>query len=598
MAARSVAARVLFLVAIAAVAMAQDGMSVLETFGFQRARGDTPRPLFNALVYAATWTLCVTAIAVLLLHPWRWLRGLGFAAVLFLSSVHVGFGAVNGIGFGHHEAALLWSESQFAGSALQFFAPYFLGPVALWAAVWAVLFWLGSRLAFRRGALAALALAGVASFAAVELTRQTFGKVYQFPPAVRVPVLTHWAWAHKIPFYGKREAPRLEPRQAPLTDHLVLVMDESVSGHWLGVNGASPDVTPWLSSGPPGVFNYGLASSISNLSSSTNLLLQAGLRPDQLPDRELRALRSANVFDYLGRAGFRTALIDAQSYSRRPPNLMTRFDLDAIDHHWQLKQLHPELAEHAVDGASLPLLEELLATSPRSFSYVIKNGAHLPYSDKFPRSHALADTHGVSKTLLDYAAAVGWSSDGYLEALARAIEASGEEALVIYTADHGQSLEEPDFEPGRDVSPHATAIDPPAAQASVPLILLAFGPRTRAAIEARFHPVLVDRASGFEIFSTLLESAGYARDELGDFSASLFDAEALRRERLFASGNVFAQEGGFYVLNPDIGSACHLNRFEAPPARRVLPVDPGGSGDTRGEAGRETDTSPRGSGTS
>ena len=66
-----------------------------------------------------------------------------------------------------------------------------------------------------------------------------------------------------------------------------------------------------------------------------------------LADRELR---NANVFDYLARAGFRTALIDAQSYSRRPPNLMTRFDLEA--------------AGAATDGASPYLLFSRITESP------------------------------------------------------------------------------------------------------------------------------------------------------------------------------------------------------------------------------------------
>ena len=594
----SLAARVLFLVAVGAVVVWQDGLAVYRNAAFQLARADVENPVFNALVYVATYAICIAAIAALLLHPWRSLRWFGFVSVAAFASVHMGFAAVNGSGFDHHEAALLWSEFQFASSALEFFALRFAGPVALSLAVWSVLALVGSRLALRRGGWALLAVALVAGYAAVTVTRVTFGKVYQFPLAVRVPVLAHWAYTHRLPFYGERAAPRLRPTVPPLTDHIIVVMDESVSGHWLGANGATPDTTPWLSSEPPGVFNYGIASAISNLSSSSNLLLQAGIRADRLPDRDLHALRDANLFSYMSAAGFRTAFIDAQSYSRQPPNLMTQFDIDALDVYWQLRQLEPGLPEHAVDGASLPRLREILERAPRSFSYVLKNGAHLPYSDKFPPSRVRAGQWRASQTLRDYLAVVQWSSDDYLHSLAGMIEASGKEALVFYTSDHGQSLEEPGDE-RRNVTPHATEIDPPSAQASVPLILLAFGERTRAAIGQRFHPELRDRVSAFEIFPTLLESAGYAREDLGaDFAPSLFDADAPRGERVFASGNVFAQEGGFYILNPDMGNRCYLNAFEAPAPRTVLPADRDGSADTRARGDRGTGTSPRGAGIS
>jgi glucan phosphoethanolaminetransferase (alkaline phosphatase superfamily) len=594
----SPAIRALFLVALFAVVAWQDGLEVFETVSFQLARGDIARPGFNALVYAGTYLICVAAIAALLLHPWRWIRWLGFALVAAFSSVYVGFAAVNGTGFEYHEASLVLSELQFAPSALKFFAARFAGSVALGLVAWTLLALVGSRLALRRGGLALLVVPLVAGYAAIELTRQTFGKVYQLPAAVRVPVLTHWAYAHRPPFYGERAAPRLRPKAPPLSDHIIVVMDESVSGHWLGVNGATPDTTPWLSSAPRGVFNYGIASAISNLSSSSNLLLQTGLRADRLPDRELHALRDANVFAYMSAAGFRTAFIDAQSYSRRPSNLMTQFDIDALDAYWQLRQLEPALSEHAVDGTSLPLLREILASAPRSFSYVLKNGAHLPYSDKFPASRiAGPERWRASQTLREYLAAVQWSSDDYLQSLAGMIEASGEEVLVVYTSDHGQSLEEPGVH--RTVTPHATEIDPPSAQASVPLLLLAFGERTRAAIAQRFDPELRDRISAFEIFPTLLESAGYAREDLQpDFAPSLFDVAARRGERVFASGNVFAREGDFEILNPGMGSACYLNAFQTPAPRAFLPADPDGSADTRVGGDRGTGTSPRGAGIS
>jgi hypothetical protein len=95
---------------------------------------------------------------------------------------------------------------------------------------------------------------------------------------------------------------------------------------------------------------------------------------------------------------------------------------------------------------------------------------------------------------------------------------------------------------------------------------MAFGPRTRAAIAERFDPRLVDRASAFEVFSTVLQAAGYSAADTRRFHPpSLFESDVERPPRAFLSGNVFARDGQYYVLtnqwNPDLGSACFVNEF-------------------------------------
>ncbi|MGH7336959.1 MAG: sulfatase-like hydrolase/transferase, partial [Myxococcota bacterium] len=399
------------------------------------------------------------------------------------------------------------------------------------------------------------------------------GKVYQFPAPIRVGLLTVWAWEHRLPRYAEREPPRFAASGPPLTDHIVLVVDESVNGHSLGINGGPVDTTPWLSSRPEGVFNYGIASAISNLSSSSNLVLQTGLPLSAFPDRELRTLRVANVFAYLAAVGYRTAFIDAQTYSDQPPNLMTGFDLARIDVTLRLRKEHRGAPEYEFDLRALPEIRALVEGSPRSFVYLLKTGAHLPYADKSPADRrpfqpalgAWEPSGDPIRTRNSYWNTLLWTVDHFLHELAGELAATGREVLVIYTADHGQWLPgDPDA--GRKLTPHATAIDPPMQQGSVPLLLLAFGPRTRAALAERFDPRLVDRASDFEVFPTVLQAAGYSATDTRRFHApSLFEGEAERAPRAFLSGNMFARDGQFYVLtnqwNPDLGSACFVNSF-------------------------------------
>ena len=553
--------RVAFGAAVLLALAIADGFDLVRVTLFQLGRGDTERPLWNAGAFAFTWLCGALGLVLVLLHPWRWLRiaALGFAAAA--GTVHVGFLALNGSGFGHHEAAIFFSEAAFLPDALEFFAPGYLGPVAVVVVV-AVLFGIWARrAAFRGGAGVLLLPLLVGSLAAAALIDRTFGKVYEAPLPVRVPLLAHFAWQHAVPFYGPRDTPTLEPAGPPLAPHIVLVMDESVSGHWLGVNGGHPGTTPWLASAPSHVFGYGVVSAISNLSSSTNLLLMAGLGPDGLPDRELHSLRAPSLFAYMQRAGFRTAFFDAQSYSDRLPNMMTRFDLGQIDVHRIVREEQPGLPEHEIDDVALSWLVEHVRGAERSFSYVLKNGAHLPYHDKYPPERAVFPDGGRANA---YRNAIAWSADAFLERLSGELEAGGREVLVLYTSDHGQAIG-PETESSRRFTPHATEVAPPSAQAAVPLFLLGFGPETRARLAALHAPSLAGTVSQFEVFPALLEAAGYAREEATAGRApSLFDAEAARPARIFASGNVFAREGGFYLLNRGMGSVCHLNAF-APP---------------------------------
>jgi lipid A ethanolaminephosphotransferase len=551
-----------------------DRGELLRTAQFQLARLDTARPAWNAAVFVATYLTAGLAIAVCLCHR-RAIRVSVLAATLLAACIQASVAAVNGVGFTHHEAWLLFTESQFLGGALRFFFPRYAAPAAATLLAGALFAWLAMRVGPRLRSWLWLAVPVVAGVAAQQMLHQTFGRVYQLPPPFRIAVLTSWAWSHRLPMYVEREPPRFGPTRPPLADHVVFVVDESISGHWLGVNGAPVETTPWLSSRPAGLFNYGIASAVSNLSASSNLVLQTGLRPDALPDRELRSLREPNLFAYLGAAGYHTALIDAQSYSDAPPNLMTGFDLRRIDTVIRMREVEPGLPEHAVDFAAIARIRALVEAHPRSFVYVIKTGAHLPYDDKSPpeqRPFSLPGLRGPEATLHAYWNAIRWTTDRFLRDLSRALEASGRDALVLYTSDHGQWLAGDAGAADRRISPHATVTDPPDEQASVPLLLLAFGARTRPLVAERFASALVDRASAFEIFPTLLQAAGYAAEDTAPLHPpSLFEPDAARAPRRFVSGNLFGSNAGAYVLNPGVGEDCFLNDFDV---ESVRPSEP------------------------
>jgi lipid A ethanolaminephosphotransferase len=557
---------------VAAASFAVDP-DVLEAARYQLGRQDTAEPLRNTLFYLAAWATAVFAVAVAWCHR-RVVRVVAIVLSIGAACVQAALTAVNGVGFTHHEASLLLTEWDFLGDAISFFLPRYGAAAAAAAAGGALAAWLVLRVGPRLRSWLWLLVPVAAGWAAHQVVDQTFGKVYQFPPPFRVALLTAWAFEHRLPVYAEREAPYFAAKEPPLADHILLIVDESVSGHWLGVNGAPVDTTPWLSSLPPGVFNYGIASAISNLSSSSNIVLQTGLRADALPDRELRSLRGPNIFSYLAAAGFHTALIDAQTYSDSPPNLMTGFELRRIDTVARIREVATGLPEYAVDFEALPMIRRLIESHPRTFTYVVKTGAHLPYDDKSPPDERPFTRPGSSGPRLvreTYWNAIRWTTDHFLDELAGQLEAGGRDVLVVYTSDHGQWLAD-EHTAERRISPHATVLDPPAEQASVPLLLLAFGPRTRPAVEARFSPRLVDAASAYEIFPTVLQAAGFARDDVaGRYAPSLFEPEPVRPPRTFVSGNIFGTNPGAYVLNRGVGEDCFVNPFDVAKVRSPAP---------------------------
>lgn len=541
---------------------------------FQLRRQDTERATFNAVVFVGTYLANVVAWLLLALHPWRWLgMASGFVAG-FMILVQVTFQAVNGTGFGHHEANLVFSESQFLGPAMSFFGPNLAGPAALALALWASFMFLGRRFAFRSGGIFLLVFSILAFGAAGVVIDRSFGKVFETPTPTRIPVLVDWVHRHRVPYYDVRSTPTVAPSGEPWAQHIVLVVDESVSGHWLGINGASPDTTPWLSSLPEHVINLGVASAISNLSSSSNLLLQTGLQPSDLPDSDLEALRGPNLFSYFKQAGFFTSLIDAQSYSDQPPNLMTRFDLAALDHHSQVRALEPELAEHEMDGAALGQIEELIHQHTRTFTYLIKNGVHIPYADKIPPSRAEWPRRGGDQQVLaklgtvraQYLRALEWNVDAFLHRMSDAFQKTDKEIAVVYTADHGQDIERYE-ETG--LAPHATVLEPSSREAAIPILFLGFGERTLPLLKSRLREFPTGAATAFSIFPSLLEMAGYSRaDATRADEPSLFEGTEAGPNRVFVSGNVFARDGGFYVLNPSYGDAMHIHEFDPPEPHR------------------------------
>lgn len=562
---------------------AVDGFAYFEEAGYQWSRRDIATPFLNALVYSGVYFLCLAGLTVLYCHAWRPVRI--FAQILTVATltVYLGFKNVNGYGFSYHEASLFWMEWSYTGDA----AVFFLRDYAL-----ALLLGVAALVAFERGVVPrirltrSLLLLGIPTLAIpvhARLLERTHSKVYETPIPFRIPMMLHYAYNYRTPYVGPRQEPVLRPSDTPLAEHIVLVMDESIRGDLLGVNGAPYATTPRLEALGDRILTYGVASALSNVSASSNIMLQSGLRPDQIPDTELHSLKDPSIFQHMQRAGFRPFLIDAQIYSEKPTNFMTRYDIDALAGHFFVRRLHPGLREYEMDFAALDLALDVISENERSFTYLLKTGAHFPYEDKYPpHMRRYQPTLGIGdvrrgrpETLHSYLNALSWTVDTFLAELVERLSKIDRRVLVVYTSDHGQSLLAT-VDGGITFLgfPHSTVENPPVQQAMVPLIVFGSGAGVQRELQRRYDPQLVDRVSSFEIFPTLMIAAGYDAEEVrGRYHHSLFEIDAPREERVFASGSLFGQGSGYesYQIRDD--PSTHVNRFE-PPALRNAQVAP------------------------
>ncbi|MBX8471596.1 MULTISPECIES: sulfatase-like hydrolase/transferase [unclassified Pseudomonas] len=318
---------------------------------------------------------------------------------------------------------------------------------------------------------------------------------------------------------GPREPVTLA-RNGPAVGHdIVLIIDESISGNYLDIN-APFGVHSNLKQARPGVeiFNYGYAASIANCSADTNITLRyGGTRADYM--RINSTLPS--IWQYAKKAGMRTVYIDAQRTGGNLQNLMNDAEKKDIDEFVQFDQT----SVRDRDMAAAAKLIELLNDDKPELVLINKVGAHFPVHDKYPDAFMayrptlprgqfteVADTgertgfNGQPDDWVLYRNAykntVLWNVGEFFSRVFA--QANLNNALLIYTSDHGQDLHERG-NPG--LNTHCGG-DPVEEEGVVPLVVIQ-GDQLQTLDWSAQLAANKDRSSHYNIFPTLLQLMGY-----------------------------------------------------------------------------------------
>lgn len=489
-------------------------------------------------VYIGAYLAAAVGWALLMASRRTWIRWITTALTAVGLCVHLGVWAINGYGYELWEARMFFHEVAHAGDAATTFGAGTLGAVAagfgITAALVLVRGWTRARTRFPAWLLLPLAAAPMTFVIA-----RTDGEISAFPPPLKVPVVTIIG---NLPrdVIGERRPPTLKPIATPLVPHVLFIIDESVRGDLLGINGGPP-TTPWLSANASRLLNFGVACAATNSSAPSNMVIQSGIQPKALEKDAPSAMTMPNVFQYARAAGYRTSYLLGQPL--RYWYYMNPSDLDDLDQLVQPPDIGRETPRHEIDRRMLDLAVKETARDVPTFTYLLKLGAHFPYGDKRPDGYwPLEETlfpdepdEERREMLDDYARSLKYVVDDYFAALLPRLE--GRDVIVVYTSDHGQSLLE-----GGIRATHGVGRNPPIAQANVPLFMVGTSERVRRLISARVGAGglrLKGRATHFEIFPTLLTLMGYGLSDVErEYGPTLFTSDG-SRERRFLSGDPF-----------------------------------------------------------
>jgi lipid A ethanolaminephosphotransferase len=388
-----------------------------------------------------------------------------------------------------------------------------------------------------------------------------------FPSIVMIPIKSVLSIARRevVP----RCAPArvtLTPGPAPLRK-LVFVMDESIRGDYTTLGNRRLDTTPYLAGLGEALVNFGVATSGHNCSSYSRYLLRHGSRMEALPQALAHGLNlpGPTIWQYAKAAGLRTVYIDGFANDLRLHSGMSLQEARGIDKYIRI----PAAPPHARDAEVADCLIAALADPVDAFIYVDKYGIHQPYENKVPPGaspyQAGDGASRAAKLVAAYKNAVRWNVDGFFRQVLEGRDLTG--LAMIYTSDHGQSL----LEGGYSISHCSIGPDIVVGEALVPLAAILGAHPLRAELRAAAARML-DRASHFDIFPTLLVLLGYdPADVAALYGAGLLGAA--RPDRRFLSG---FKTGAHWV---DAGPA--FPRTFHPPAA-PLPLSAGvGSVSTR-----------------
>lgn len=505
----------------------------------------------KAAAYLLTFVVASIAISLALLAKQRWIRYASLLMMLFFLALDQVYLGISNRGFGYHELQLIQAKSGFGlhGQVWQTYGHALLRGLVVAIAIGITIVWFWQRIKKQEfistvfyGPVILLALC--MSYAIVSYSNANRSA---FPSPVRGLSLATYMVANPL-YSGPREEvkARVVPSDYEI-DHIIWIIDESIRSDHLQINDSSLLTTPFLVSQQDKVINLGECVSGAVCSDYSDFMLYSGLSPEDVPDKESEARRKPSIFEYAERAGYVTCHTSAVQHSDQPQHLMTQYDYDNIDVHHAIPMSHHGEKRYNFDFHAVEALAEDLDKYPKTFTYLMKYGAHFHYEDSYPaieRAYEPTlpsqefDRSKIRPLINSYHNSILWTVDRFFEVLDSTL--ADRKVLVIYTSDHGQNL----FEDMSTNLTHCAKTDAPRVMANVPLILYTPDSLLHQALSSAIPTTNRDHVSHHDIYATTMQVMGYTVDK-----PTLFDSLHYN-VRKYTSGDVFGR-GAYQIYDYD-----------------------------------------------
>jgi lipid A ethanolaminephosphotransferase len=258
-------------------------------------------------------------------------------------------------------------------------------------------------------------------------------------------------------YQGPRDdLPPFHAVQRPL-DSIIYVIDESVRGSNLSLNGYPRATTPFLQSlETRGLLkNLGICVAAGSFSHISNAYLITG--HNAFPDGAFRTARNPTLFDYAKKMGYETIYIDIDNgYLSSLVKAAGDGPVRSLDR-WMTAQSFEDRRidlETTKDFGVARILGSLLNERGGYFVVVNKKGLHFQYRNRYPDDRASTiwkpvmeasdpiDTGaaGREKLVNTYDNGIRFQVDEFFRVLFS--ETTNRNYVILYTSDHGQTLAE------------------------------------------------------------------------------------------------------------------------------------------------------------
>jgi lipid A ethanolaminephosphotransferase len=363
-------------------------------------------------------------------------------------------------------------------------------------------------------------------------------KLMAYPATVKIPLIAfkYHTDGFSRPAIDVKLDKSIQSTHEKPYKNIIWIIDESITGTYLSLNGYEKKTTPYLESLNENSLlmqNFGVVNSVSNCSGESNLYLRAGMNPLFHTDIKKDMYDLPTIYQYAQRAGYQTWLFDAQTKKGFLQDYLTLYDLEDINHFETFDIDTPKLKRDKLVLDAVSKIVNDKKSKVNNFIVIVKYGSHVPYSLAYDKNQtifkpAMTTSYGRTnlknrdKLINTYCNAIHFTVDEYLKELVAKIDFS--QNIVFYTSDHGQNILET---PEKTLITHCNGEYVVKNEVSVPLIIFTKNAKKKFPItKENFY-------SQFQIFPTTLQLFGYDKSLIQNYGKTLEQSYTKDEKRKF-----------------------------------------------------------------